>query len=54
MVDPTSEDISSWSTGARMERFLDEAMPLGKEALGAALDDAGLAASDVGLLTVVT
>ena len=54
VVDPTQEDISSWGTGARMQRFVAEAMPLGKEAVGAALDDAGLAPSDVGLFTVVS
>jgi alkylresorcinol/alkylpyrone synthase len=54
VVDPTSEDISGWGTGARMQRFVAESVPLGKEAVGAALDDAGLAASDVGLFTVVS
>lgn len=54
VVDPTVEDISGWGTGARMERFLAEAMPLGKEAVGAALADAGLAPADVGLFTVVS
>ena len=53
VVDPTQEDISTWSTGARMQRFLSEALPLGKEAVGAALADAGLDPSDVGLFTVV-
>ena len=54
VVDPTSEDISSWGTGARMQRFVAEAMPLGKEAVGAALADAGLDPADVGLFTVVS
>ena len=54
VVDPTSEDVSGWGTGARMQRFLSEAMPLGKEAVTGALADAGLEASDVGLLTVVS
>ncbi|MGI8537573.1 MAG: type III polyketide synthase [Mycobacteriales bacterium] len=54
VVDPTYEDISGWGTGARMQRFLAEAMPLGKEALGAALADAGLDPADIGLLTVVS
>ena len=54
VVDPTSEDITAWGTRARMERFGQEAMPLGKEAVGDALADAGLAASDVGLFTVVS
>ncbi len=54
VVDPTQEDISGWGTAARMQRFLAEALPLGKEAVAGALADAGLAASDVGLLTVVS
>lgn len=53
-VDPRGEDVSGWGTGARMERFLAEAMPLGKDAVAAALDDAGLAASEVGLFAVAS
>ena len=54
VVDPTQEDVSGWGTAARMQRFLSEAMPLGKEAVSGALADAGLDAADVGLLTVVS
>ena len=54
VVDPTQEDISGWGTGDRMRRFVSEAMPLGKEAVGAALADAGLAPADVGLFAVVS
>jgi predicted naringenin-chalcone synthase len=54
VVDPTREDISGWGTAARMRRFLEEALPLGKEAVGAALADAGLAPGDVGQFTVVS
>ncbi|MBC7373716.1 MAG: type III polyketide synthase [Frankiales bacterium] len=54
VVDPTQEDISGWGTAARMQRFLAEAMPLGKEAVATALADAGLAPTDVGLLAVVS
>ena len=54
VVDPTVEDISGWGTGARMQRFLAEAMPLGKEAVSGALADAGVDPADVGLLTVVS
>ena len=54
VVDPTQEDISAWGTAARMRRFLTEAMPLGTQAIGAALADAGLDPADVGLLTVVS
>jgi alkylresorcinol/alkylpyrone synthase len=54
VVDPTQEDISGWGTGARMQRFVQEALPLGKEAVAGALGDAGLAPEDVGLFTVVS
>ena len=54
VVDPTREDISRLGTGARMRRFAEESMPLGKEAVCAALADAGLLASDVGLFAVVS
>ena len=54
VVDPTTEDISGWGTAARMQRFLAEALPLGKEAVGGALADAGLDAADVGMFTVVS
>jgi len=54
VVDPRVEDVTSWSTGARMARFAQEAMPLGKEAVSIALADSGIAATDIGLLTVVS
>ena len=54
VVDPSVEDVSSWGTGARMQRFLTEAMPLGREAVGKAMADAGLDPADVGLFAVVS
>ncbi|MGH3600654.1 MAG: type III polyketide synthase [Pseudonocardiaceae bacterium] len=54
VVNPAVEDISDWGTEARMRRYLAEALPLGKSAVGAALADAGLTAEDVGLFTVAT
>ncbi|MBC7639594.1 MAG: type III polyketide synthase [Rhodoferax sp.] len=54
VVDPTREDISGVSTGVRMRRFVEEAVPLGKEAVSSALASAGLDASDVGLFGVVS
>lgn len=54
VVDPTQEDISAWGTAARMQRYLAEALPLGKEAVALALADAGLAPADVGLFGVVS
>jgi alkylresorcinol/alkylpyrone synthase len=51
-VNPTVEDVSDWTTGRRMQRYLIEAMPLGKAAVADALAGAGLAAADVGLFVV--
>src|SRR5689334_11043740 len=52
VVNPVIEDISGWSTEARMRRYLVEALPLGKAAIGAALDEAGLDPADIGLFLV--
>jgi predicted naringenin-chalcone synthase len=54
VVDPTVEDLSGLGTGARMERFVAEATPLGARAVSAALAEAGVAAADVGLFAVVS
>ena len=51
-VNPLLEDVSEWSTERRMRRYQVEAMPLGKEAVGRALTDAGLAADEIGLFAV--
>lgn len=53
-VDPRIEDVANWGTEQRMQRFLEEAMPLGRAAIQACLDDAGLVPADVGQLTVVS
>lgn len=54
VVDPTREDISDWSTGQRMKRFVEEALPLGDEALRSVLAAAGLEPEEIGLLAVVS
>ncbi|HEX5494159.1 MAG TPA: 3-oxoacyl-[acyl-carrier-protein] synthase III C-terminal domain-containing protein [Mycobacteriales bacterium] len=54
VVNPCHEDVSGWGTGARMDRFLAEAMPLGKDAVAAALDDAGIAPDQIGLFAVAS
>jgi len=54
VVDPRVEDVSTHSTAARMRRFVDEALPLGKEAVTGCLAAAGLAPGDVDLFTVVS
>jgi alkylresorcinol/alkylpyrone synthase len=51
-VNPLLEDASDWSTERRMRRYLVEAMPLGKEAVGRALSAAELSIQDVGLFAV--
>ncbi|NBM20008.1 3-oxoacyl-[acyl-carrier-protein] synthase III C-terminal domain-containing protein [Streptomyces sp. GC420] len=54
-VDPrTEKDVSGWSTGRRMARYIEEALPLGKRTVAAALESAGLAPEDVGLLAVTS
>ena len=51
-VSPLLEDVSDWSTERRMLRYQVEAIPLGKEAVGRALTDAGVAADELGLFAV--
>ena len=51
-VSPLLEDVSEWSTERRMQRYQVEAIPLGKEAVGRALTDAGVAADELGLFAV--
>jgi predicted naringenin-chalcone synthase len=53
-VDPTVDDISDWTTAARMGRYLTEATPLAAGAAAKALAGAGLDAAEVGLLAVVS
>jgi predicted naringenin-chalcone synthase len=52
VVNPLVEDVSAWSTEARMRRYLTEALPLGKDAVTIALGVAGLAPADIGLFVV--
>jgi alkylresorcinol/alkylpyrone synthase len=52
VVNPLVEDVSGWSTQARMRRYLTEALPLGKDAVCGALGAAGLAPAEVGLFLV--
>jgi predicted naringenin-chalcone synthase len=54
VANPMDEDLSGWGTGARMARYVQEAQPLGKQAVAGALDAAGLAPGDVGLFAVAT
>ncbi|MGX7825778.1 type III polyketide synthase [Actinokineospora sp. 24-640] len=54
VADPRTEDVSDWSTAARMRRYAEAAPPLAHRAVTAALADAGLDASEVGLLAVAS
>lgn len=54
VANPVDEDVSGWGTGQRMERYLAEALPLGKDAVTTALADAGVEAGDVGLFSVAS
>jgi predicted naringenin-chalcone synthase len=54
VANPVYEDVSGWGTGARMERYLAEALPLGKEAVATAMTDAGVDPGDVGLFSVAS
>lgn len=54
VVDPRVEDVSGWSTAARMRRYLTEALPLGAAAVLGALADAGRAPAEIGLLAVAS
>ena len=54
VANPVDEDVSDWGTGERMERYLAEALPLGKDAVTSALADAGVDAADVGLFSVAS
>jgi alkylresorcinol/alkylpyrone synthase len=51
-VNPLIEDVSEWPTERRMRRYLAEAMPLGKEAVGNALSAAGVPVGDIGMFVV--
>jgi predicted naringenin-chalcone synthase len=53
-VNPLVEDIAGRGTGARMERFFVEAVPLAKQAIGDALSASCLEPGDVGMLAVVS
>ncbi len=52
VVNPLVEDPSRWPTSLRMQRYLTEALPLGKDAVSAALGRADVEASDVGMFVV--
>ena len=54
VANPVREDVSRWGTQARMERYLVEGLPLGRDAVAKALADAGVAPADVGLFAVAS
>ena len=54
VANPIFDDVSSWSTGDRMARYLPEALPLARQAADDALAAASIEASDIGLLVVAS
>jgi len=54
VVDPIADGVAEWGTAQRMERFVEEALPLGRRAVEDALAQAGAAPEDVDQLTVVS
>lgn len=53
-IDPSVENLSSATTGARMERFAQLAVPLACDAVMNTLNASGLTAGDVDVFTVVS
>ncbi len=51
---PPDLDVSGWGTGDRMTLYGEAAVPLGKDAVAAALDAAGLRPDEVGLFAVAS
>lgn len=51
---PPAEDVSLWGTGARMSRYTEAALPLGKGAVTGALDAAGVRPEEIGLFVVAS
>lgn len=54
VVSPVFDDVRDWPTGKRMQRFVDEAVPLGAEAVRRCLGEAGLEPGEVDLFAVVS
>lgn len=54
VVDPIAEGVAEWGTARRMERFVEEAVPLGRRAVEESLAAADVTAQDVDLLAVVS
>ena len=54
VLDPIEEGVAEWGTGARMQRFVEEALPLAREALETALARAHVAPEELDLLAVVS
>ena len=54
VVDPRVTDVSGWTTGQRMQAYVELARGLGRDAVSRALAAAGVRAEDVGLFVVVS
>ncbi|WP_026115926.1 type III polyketide synthase [Nocardiopsis kunsanensis] len=53
-VDPRVEDVASWPTSERMERFQREGLPLARAAVATALGEASVEPEEIGLLCLVS
>jgi alkylresorcinol/alkylpyrone synthase len=54
VADPRVVDVSSWSTGQRMSRFVEEAPGLGKAALAQAFASADIDPTEIGMFAVAS
>ncbi len=54
VANPSKEDLSGWSTGARMRRYTEEAHPLGHQAVSSAMTDAGVGSDEIDFLAVAS
>jgi alkylresorcinol/alkylpyrone synthase len=54
VADPRVVDVSSWSTGQRMSRYVEEAPGLGKAALAQAFASADIDPTDIGMFAVAS
>lgn len=53
-VDPRVEDVASWPTSERMERFQREGLPLARAAVSTALSGTSIVPEEIGLLCLVS
>jgi alkylresorcinol/alkylpyrone synthase len=54
VLDPIAEGVAEWGTEKRMQRFIEEALPLGRQALETAFERAEVDPEEIDLLAVVS